>query len=284
MARFNQITIIGLGLMGGSLGMALRRRRLAQTVVGFSRKPSTLRRAKACGAIDAGTSDLMRAAQHADLVILATPVETIVPYAKRLARFMRAGGVLTDVGSSKHQIVLALERAMPRRVAFVGAHPLAGSEQRGLDAARADLFDDSLCVVTATRRTDRRALRIIGRLWKPLVGRVIVMDPQRHDRLLAAVSHVPHVLAFCLINAAADEALAVAPRSFLDATRVAKSNPELWDDIFLSNRSALLAAMGRFERQWRTVRHILARADRRALRRFLKSAHAKRHALDTRDT
>ena len=280
MALFRQITIVGLGLIGGSLGMAIRRRRLAQVVVGLSRTSSTLRRAKARGAIDVGTRDARRAVRDADLVLLATPVDAIVPYARRLVRWMKPGSVLSDVGSSKGRIVRALERALPRHVAFVGAHPLAGSERRGIEAARADLFGGSVCIVTTTRRTPRRALRAVTRLWKPLVGRVIVMDPARHDHLLAAVSHAPHLVAFCLVKATDRKALTLAPRSFLDATRVAKSDPALWDDIFLSNRSALLSAMGAFDRHWRALRTTISRGDRVALLRFLAGAQSKRHALD----
>ncbi len=279
MPYFKQVTIVGLGLIGGSLGMAIRRRRVARHVIGWSRKPSTLKQAKKRGAIDEGTTDLKRAVCDADVVVLATPVDAIVPLAKRTARFMRPGSILMDVGSAKGQIVRALERRLPRGVAFVGAHPLAGSEQRGIAAASADLFDGSSCIVTATRRTDRRALARVRRFWSAVADRVIVMDPQRHDRLLAAVSHLPHLLALSLVQSTSDSALALAPRSFLDATRVANSHPELWDDIFLSNRSALLGAVTRFERELRHMKTTLARRDRAGLLRRLKRAQATRHAL-----
>lgn len=265
--------------MGGSLGMALKRHHLAREVVGWSRRPATLRRAKRRGAIDRGTTNLKDAVQGAQLVVLATPVETIVPLARRVARWMRAGSVLTDVGSAKGEIVQRLERALPSRVTFVGAHPLAGSEQQRIAAARADLFDGSLCIVTATRQTNRRALQAVLRTWKPLARRVVIMDPRAHDRLLAATSHLAHLLAFSLMGATSDAALAVAPRSFLDATRVAKSDPELWDDIFFTNRAALLAALDRFEREWQRVRRALTRGDRAALRRLLRRARVKRYAL-----
>ena len=279
MALFKQVTIVGLGLMGGSLGMALRRRRLAKTVVGLSRTSSTLRRAKQRGAIDTGTTNAKQAVRDADLVILATPVDTIVPLALRFTNWMRPGSILTDVGSTKATIVNALERRLPRHVAFVGGHPLAGSEQCGIASARADVLNGSMWILTATSRTDRRALRALARLCQSLVKRVIVMDPQRHDQLLAAVSHLPHLVAFCLVEATADGALTVAPRSFLDATRVAKSDPELWDDIFFTNRAALLAAMRRFDQRWRMLRTQLARGDRAALRRVLTRAQVKRNAL-----
>lgn len=279
MARFKQVTIVGLGLIGGSLGMALRRRRLATTVMGLSRAKATIRRAARRGAIDVGTTDAKRAVEKADLVVLACPVDRVIPQARRLARFMRPDSILTDVGSTKGRIVKALE-GLPRQIAFVGAHPLAGSERRGIEAARADLFEESVCIVTATPRTNRRALARVVQFWKPLVRRVLVMDPTRHDRWLAAVSHLPHLMAFCLVEAADHGARTIAPRSFLDATRVAKSDPGLWDDIFLTNRKAVLAAMTRFERRWKTARRLVTRKDRRSLQRFLHHAHAIRQQLD----
>src|SRR3990167_407336 len=153
MARFNRVTIIGLGLIGGSLGMALRRR--GMRVTGYSRKTSTLRAAKRRGAIDVGTTNLRAAVREADLVVLATPVDTIVPMARRVARLVHPGTILTDAGSTKVRIVRSLERFLPRHVSFVGAHPLAGSERRGIDAASNELFRGSVCILTKTPRTNQ---------------------------------------------------------------------------------------------------------------------------------
>jgi len=276
---FNRITIVGLGLIGGSLGIAIRRKRLARTIVGCSRKPQTLRRAKRCGAIDAGTSNLRRAVAKADLVVLATPVETIVPLARRLLPAMRRGAILTDVGSTKGEIVRALERAVPDGVRYVGSHPLAGSEQRGIAAAQPRLFDRSVCVVTASSRTDPAALRVVTGFWRRLGCRVVTLEPRRHDFLLATVSHLPHLLAFCLTELADGQELSLAPRSFRDATRVAKSDPGLWEGILLGNRPALAQAIRRFDRRWRLLRGWLGRGNRSALRQFLISAKAKRDGL-----
>ena len=278
MPRFNQITIVGLGLIGGSLGMAIRRKRLARRVVGLSRTPATIRRAARVGAIDNGTTDARDAVRAAGLVILATPVDLIVRDARRLSPWMRPGSIVSDVGSTKAAITRALG-ALPHGVAFVGAHPLAGSEKRGIDAAEPMLFDGSVCILTPTRGTDARALAAVRRLWQAVTRRVVTMSPERHDRLLAAVSHLPHLLAFSLVGATPTAALPLAPRSFLEATRVAKSDPDLWDDILLSNRDAVLAGMARFDARWRQFRRALTARDRRRLGHLLRHAQTIRQTL-----
>ena len=277
--RFKQVTIVGFGLIGGSLGMALRRRRVARTVVGLSRRASTARRARSAGAIDTGTTDPAAAVRDADLVVLATPVDLIAPTARRLARFMRSGSVLTDVGSTKAAIVRALERRLPRGVSFVGAHPLAGSERQGLDAADGRLVDGAVCILTPTGKTPRHATQAVAQLWRRLGARVVTMSPRDHDRLLAGASHLPHLIAYALANAIAPPATC-APPSFLEMTRIAKSDPELWDDIFLSNRSPLVAAVERFRRELQALETLVARGSRAQLRRALRRAQSKRNALD----
>ena len=278
MAVFKRITIVGLGLMGGSLGMAIRRKRLAREVVGLSRRAATIRQAKQRRAIDWGTTDARKAVADADLVVLAGPVETIVPAAKRLAPMMKRGAILTDVGSTKNQIVRALGR-LPNGVKFIGAHPLAGSEQRGIAAAKPELFACSVCVLTPTRQTNRAALRTVQQFWKRVADCVVTMDPAAHDRVLAAVSHLPHVIAFSLMATTDARARALAPRSFLDMTRVAKSDPDLWDDIFLTNRAQILAAIDGFTRQLAQVRTRIAKSDRTALQQFLRHANRLRTHL-----
>ncbi len=280
MALVKQVTIVGLGLMGGSLGMALRQRRLAKRVVGISRNAATIALAKRRGAIDVGAATPEGAAAEADLVVLATPVDAIVPEALRLAPHMRHGAVLTDMGSTKGRIVAALERGLPSWLSFVGSHPLVGSEHRGIASARRDLLDGATCVVTRTPRSNEQALRLVSRLWKAVAARVVVMDPATHDRLLAAVSHLPHLLAFCLTGSTPTEALAVAPRSFLDVTRVAASHPDLWDDILLSNDRSVLAAMDRFERDWKRLRQWIEQRQGRSLQRYFQHAQAIRQHLD----
>ena len=272
-----KVAIVGLGLIGGSLGMVLRKRKLAQTVTGFSRKPATLRMAKSRGAIDKGTANLAEAVRDADIVVLATPVSEIVPLALRCARFMKLGAVLTDVGSSKGEIVSALDRLLPKSVAFVGAHPVAGSEKRGIGAASPDIFDAaSYCIIPPSARTSRRAVAAVSRLWSGVVPKIIRLPAKRHDELLAATSHLPHALAFALSASAPRRGLPSMPRSFLEMTRVAKSDPDLWAAILLSNRSAVAAAWREFDRSSAALRKAITRKDRKALTRLLAKAKARR--------
>lgn len=282
MRRFEQVTIVGLGLIGGSLGMALKRHRAAGCVVGVSRRRATLAQAKRRGAIDCGTTDLAAGVREADLVVLAAPVGSIVALGRRAARAMRPGSVLTDVGSTKVEIVRALERGLPRGIAFIGGHPIAGSERQGIRAADAHLFDGSLSILTPTRRTPRAATAVAHALWTPVVDRVITMSPEAHDRALAATSHLPHLLAFCLADAVPARALPRTPRSLAEMTRIAGSDPDLWDDILLTNRGALLASIAAFDRSWSALKAALTRRDRTRLMALLTRAQG-RHRVLARD-
>ena len=265
--------------MGGSIGMALRRRRLAREVVGVSRRAATAARAVKLGAVDRAVTTLARGVRDADIVVLAAPVDAIVPMGLRAAALMKPGSVLTDVGSTKAAIVRAFERRLPSRVPFVGAHPLAGSERRGLEAADARLYDGSVCILTPTPRTDRAALRRVERFWRALKTRVVRMSPPEHDRVLAACSHLPHALAYALMLATPSLPLPHLPRSFLDMTRIAKSDPGLWSGILLGNPE-LAAAMQRFDRQWTRLRAALGGQSLAVVRRLLSRAQANRLALD----
>ena len=283
MALFKQVTIVGLGLIGGSLGMAIRRRRLAREVVGLSRTHASLRRAKQRGAIDSGTTNGRLAVAQADLVIIAIPVSRIVPFALRLSRWMAPKSIMTDVGSAKAEVVERLEAALAGScVSFIGGHPIAGSEQSGIEAACPTLFDGTTSILTPTARTNPQALTRILRLWRRIAGRVITMSPQRHDRLLGAMSHLPHALACCLVNAVSPSDALTLPRSFLEMTRIAKSDPYLWDAIFISNRRQLSDAMDRFERQWIALRRYVKAARQSAIHHRLAVARAKRSRF--RDT
>jgi len=273
---FRTVAIVGVGLLGGSLGLALRAQHLARRVVGVARRQATLDRAVALGAIDEGTLDVRAGVAEAELVVLATPVGAMVELARAAADAMPRGALLTDVGSTKAQLVRQLEEVAGSRLRYVGSHPMAGSEKRGVDEATAGLFDGALCFVTPTPRTDRRALAAVTELWQALGARVRRLDPAEHDRLLALASHLPHLAAAALVNALPPEALACGGAGLRDTTRVASGDPRLWADVSLQNRERILDALARFEQQTRTLRRILADGSEAELLAWLASAKAVR--------
>jgi prephenate dehydrogenase len=273
---FRTVAIVGVGLLGGSLGLALRGRQLARRVVGVGRRQSVLDHAVSVGAIDAGTVDLRSGVSEAELVVLATPVGVMVELARAAADAMPRGALMTDVGSTKAQLVRGLEDVAGTRFRYVGSHPMAGSEKRGVEQAAAGLFDGALCFVTPTPRTDSRALAVVTELWQALGSRVRRLDPAEHDRLVAFASHLPHLVASALVNTVSPEALACGGPGLRDTTRVASGDPRLWADVCLQNRERILEALARFEQQARTLRRILADGSEGELLAWLESAKAVR--------
>jgi prephenate dehydrogenase len=246
-ASFVRAAVIGVGLIGGSLGMAMRWRRIAREVVGVARVPETIGVARARGAIDRGTTDPVEGVAGADLVVLATPPELVVSMARQVLPYLGAGAIVTDVASVKREIVRDIEPAIDpdKGVAFVGGHPMAGNEGRGVAAASAELFEGSVYLITRTPRTDGAATERIATLARALGARPMVMDPEAHDRAVARVSHLPYLLAAALMGAAESETAAAGP-SFLGATRVAGSPVSLWAQICRLNRSEIVEALRAF--------------------------------------
>lgn len=284
---FRQVTIIGLGLVGGSLGLALRRRRVAARVVGVARRAAAIAQARAAGAIDRGFTRLAPAVAGADLVVIATPPSTVVALARDVAACLpppagRAGVgrrqplLLTDAASTKAGIVHGWSRVLPDRIQAIGSHPMAGSERRGLSAASARLFDGALCILTPAPATPRRAVRRVTALWRAVGMTTRTMTPERHDAMVAMISHAPHLVAASLVAAARAEEMALAATGFADTTRVALGDPALWQDICLSNREAVLAALGRFERVLIHLRQAIAYRDADELRQTLAAAQRRR--------
>ena len=281
MKRFNKITIIGVGLIGGSIGLAVRKRRLAKEVVGVFRRSSTLRRAVRRGAIDRGTMDMADGVKGADLVVIATPVSLIPIMVREAARHAKKGCVITDAGSTKGWIVAESERAVSRRsgVFFVGSHPMADSEKTGVGSAVPGLLKDAACIVTKTGRTSGRALRAVVGFWKALGSRVSVMSPAAHDRSVSSISHLPHMLAFSLAGSVDPSDLKYAAEGFRDTTRVASSDPELWADIFLTNSKEIMSSSRCFLKTFKAVLSALAAGDRSKMGRLLGIGKAKRDSL-----
>ncbi len=284
---FARVAIIGVGLIGGSIGMGLRARRLAGTVVGIGRHEARLRQAVDRGAVDTYTTEAGAGVRGADLVIVAVPVGSVLPVLRAVRPYLAPGTVVTDVGSCKAQIVAAAEDLLGPDVHFVGGHPMAGSEQTGIRGADRYLFEGAYYVLTPTPRTDPRALAVLRRLAEKLGCRVIEMDPAEHDRAVAAVSHLPHLLACALVNTiggipGSDRALALAAGGFRDTTRVAAGNPEIWQDIFLANREMVREVLGNFRAELDVIEKILVEGERTRLHAWLEKARRRREALPAR--
>ena len=256
--QFNQVAIIGVGLMGGSLGLALRERGIAKSVIGLGRNPTRLAHAKKKGAIDQGTTDWKSGVSQADLVVICTPVGKILPILKELMSYFPDGCLITDVGSTKKTIVEGAEKILRQRknkVFFVGSHPMAGSEQYGIEAAKKDLYNGSLCLVTPDKKSNRKAVSRIEKLWESIGCRVLEISPDSHDQSVAAISHFPHIVAASLVNTIAGldkkngKLEKLSAGGFRDTTRIASSLPEIWTDICMDNKESILKAIGSFEKE-----------------------------------
>jgi cyclohexadieny/prephenate dehydrogenase len=279
--KIHTLTIVGVGLIGGSVGLAAKRRGVAQRVLGVGRQRASLERARQLGAIDEGLVDLQSAAARAQLIVLCTPVDGIVEHALAAASYCSPGTLLTDAGSTKVEIVRRLEQSLPDGIAYVGSHPLAGSEKRGAEFADAELFQDRLTVVTQTPATDADALNKVCDFWKALGSRVRVMSPEDHDQAVAYTSHLPHVLAAALVETLPTEHHELTATGFRDTTRVAAGDPAIWKGILLQNRSALLGALELFTQRLRDFRTAIAANDVEAIDTLLTHAKKVRDALGT---
>lgn len=275
MRLFNKVAVIGVGLIGGSLGLALKKKRLAGEVIGVSRHKKTLVLARKKGAIDKGAQEF-DIIKGADLVILAAPVQTILNLAPRVSKIVKPDCIVIDVGSTKQKLVSGLEKIFPR---YIGTHPLAGLEKRGVAYADGGIFKDSLCILTPTENTDKQGFNKIKRLWNMLGVKTVILSPSLHDRILSYVSHLPHLLAFTLIDIVPKRYLKFAASGFKDTTRIASSDSQLWTDIFLSNRQNMLKAIAFLERKLSRLKSAITRRDQELLSEILKKAKQKRDSI-----
>jgi prephenate dehydrogenase len=286
--HFKQAAIIGVGLIGGSLGMILKREALADSVVGVGRRVENLKTAVELGAIDRYVSNAKDGVRDADLVILATPVDTYERHVTEWGACLAPGTIVSDVGSVKGALVEQAERLLPDGVRFVGAHPIAGKEKTGVAAGSVTLFKGARCILTPTKRTDPQALRAVRAMWETAGALVLTMDPMLHDKVLGAVSHLPHIAAFALINALTEvqqttpelDLLAYSGGGLRDTTRIAASSPEMWRDIFLWNRDNLVAQLEVYERHLQHLKRLIKAGDGPAIEQELERAKRVREQLN----
>ena len=280
--RFRKITIIGVGLLGGSIGLAAKRKKLAREVAGFVRRASSVLECKKFRAVDFATTDLRRAVENADLIILCKPLAQMRSLTECFLPVLKRGAIVTDVGSVKSGVVRELESLVQKSGAhFVGAHPMAGAEETGVAAARADLFANAVCVLTPTKKTNKAALKKVGQFWKSVGSRVLKLPPETHDALVSRSSHLPHVVAATLANlvlnpASPKQQAALCATGFHDTTRIASGSPEMWRDIALANRKNLAKSLDIFVSELQKFQRVLKKSDAKAVSKFFEAAKSRR--------
>jgi prephenate dehydrogenase len=279
MKELRNISVVGLGLLGGSIALAARQRLPGTRVVGYSHRASTRTRARGLGIGTEIANDLGDAIRNADRVILATPIFTFEQYFGEISASIPAGCIVTDVGSTKVMPHRWAEAQLATRAHYVGSHPVAGSEQRGVEFARDDLFYQARCILTITQASHRSAVKSLRTFWSALGCSVDVMDPEAHDRVFANISHVPHVLAAGLVNASDDADMRFAGKGFLDSTRIASGPATIWTDVLLANGENIAGGIDRIIAELSRLRTAVSNSDRQEIERLLDTARKKRAAL-----
>ncbi len=283
---FNNVTIIGVGLIGGSLAKVLKTKNLAGRITGAGRSRTTLELALKTGVIDRIGQGSAHAVEDADLVVLASPVGTFGAIIAEIASHLKRGAILTDVGSVKGALIRNIEGAIPPRAQFVPAHPIAGREKSGVAESTESLFQGRRCVLTPTLRTDGKALDAVREIWKASGAEVTIMDADMHDKVFAAVSHLPHVAAFALMSAVADlntgarDYLQFSGAGFRDFTRIAASSPEMWRDICLMNGDNIVHMIDRYVSSLNRFKRDILAGDGNRLEKHLKMASDIRRGLE----
>ena len=284
MRRLKTLAVIGVGLVGGSLALALRRAGAVASVAGYDRDAQALERAAALGVIDRACTSASEVAKGAELVVVAVPVRAVGPVLHDVALTLEPSAVVTDVGSTKGEVVRVAEEELRERFPrFVPGHPIAGREASGVDAAVPDLFRSARVVLTPAAATSAEAIDFVKGCWEAAGARVATMSAERHDRIFAAVSHLPHLLSFALVSEIASredaaELLGFAAGGFRDFTRIAASSPEMWRDIALQNRAALLEEIDRYGARLAVFRELVEKGDGPGLERLMTEARSARHA------
>ncbi len=277
------LTIIGVGLIGGSLALALKEKGVVGKVIGAGRSEDNLKLAQSLSIVDAWTTSLADAVKDADVVLLAVPMGAYEAVLQTIAPALKEGAIVSDAGSTK-QHAMAMAKCLPQSVAFIPAHPLAGTEKSGANAAFSNLYQDHLCILTPDESTDKDALSTIESMWHDAGANVVRMPADEHDKLLGAVSHLPHLAAFALVNAVnkqkTDEfdPLSFAAGGFKDFTRIASSSPEMWRDITLANRDALEEQIDILMDELQNIRVALQAGDKDRLTALFSSAKDARDA------
>ena len=280
---FKKITIIGLGLIGGSIGLALKRAGSTAQLIGSARSQKTLDIALERNLVERVEIDIVKSVEDADLVILATPLSSFKKIILKVSHNLKPGCIVTDTGSSKLKVIEELSNVIPMGVSFIPGHPIAGTELSGPEAGFAELFDDRWCVLTPTEDTNKDALNSIRLLWEEMGSKVEIMNPEHHDRVLAITSHIPHLIAYNIVGTANDlanvtnkEVVKYSAGGFRDFTRIAASDPKMWRDIFLYNDEAVLEMLSFFSKDLMKLKKAIEEKDSDLLQTFFENTREVR--------
>ena len=283
MVKFNSVAIVGVGLIGGSFALSARQKGIFNHIVGIGRTTENLRKARDLNVVDEFTLNLDEGVKNAALVVIATPVSDIIPIIKKVLPALKKGAIITDVGSVKNEIMIETDKLSLPGVFFVGSHPIAGTENSGVEAAFSDLFLGKKCILTPSEKTDPSALEKIKNLWMSVGSEVFFMDSEQHDQILGAVSHLPHMIAFALvnylheINNEKESVFKFSGGGLKDFTRIAASHPIMWKDIALMNKENLVNLMEGFQKTLEELKELINRGDGDELvRKFEESRRIRR--------
>ncbi len=287
---FDRVALIGAGLIGSSLGRAIRQEQLAKSVTAYSRRSDTRKRLSHLGIVDSVAESIEEAVDGADLIIISVPVGASEDVAARIGPHIKPDAVVTDTGSVKESVIRAITPHIPNSANFVPGHPIAGTENSGPEAGFASLFEGRWCVITPTDDTSESAIDQVTNLWRRVGSKVDIMTPAHHDKVLAITSHIPHLIAFNIVGTVADlegdtkmEVVKYAAGGFRDFTRIAASDPEMWRDVFMENREAVLEMLGRFSEDLSALQRAIRRGDANSLEtKFTRTRDLRRRVIDAK--
>ena len=285
---FNKVCIIGLGLIGGSIGLSLKRLNSSSQVVGYAKTKSTLKRAVERGLVDKVEENLINAVNDADFVILATPLSMFKSIIGEISPFLKEGCIINDTGSAKLSVIKELKNIIPGNIEFVPGHPIAGTEESGPDSGFAELFDNRWCILTPTEDNTSNAIHLVKKFWESLGSKVEIMEPSHHDKVLAITSHIPHLIAFNIVgtannlaNVTEKEVVKYSAGGFRDFTRIAASDPKMWSDIFTYNSEAVLEMLELFSNDLAKLKDAVKKKDSDLLfSNFEKTRAVRKNIID----
>lgn len=277
--KFKTISILGVGLIGGSIGLAIKKRKIARFVIGLATKRRTLSCALSRKAIDKSTLSLKEAVRDADMILVCAPVKMIPQIVKKITPHVKSGCIITDVGSTKYEIVKGIEKGLRDDIHFVGGHPMAGSEKRGVEFASSDLFENSICILTKTNKTDLRSLRQISNFWKSLGAKVKIMSPADHDEIIARVSHLPHLAAVAIVRQIKKSDFDFISTGFKSTTRISEAAEDIWRDICLTNKKEILKSLDRYIDILKEIKKKINRSNSQGIISEFRKARALREIL-----